>query len=51
VVALEKREDYPRTAIRYGLTQKSAVQLSAYNTPGQQVATPGKGEKEAGIRW
>ncbi len=38
----------PSTTIRYGLPQKSAVQLTIFNTLGQQVATIVQGEQEAG---
>jgi photosystem II stability/assembly factor-like uncharacterized protein len=38
----------PSTTIRYGLPHKSAVQLTVFNTLGQQVAVLQKGESEAG---
>ena len=38
----------PSTTIRYGPPQKSAVELSVYNTLGQQVALLQHGEQEAG---
>jgi predicted GH43/DUF377 family glycosyl hydrolase len=38
----------PSTTIRYGLPQKSAVQLTVFNTLGQQVALLQNGEQEAG---
>jgi len=38
----------PSTTIRYGLRRKSTVQLSVYNTFGQQVALLAQGEREAG---
>jgi photosystem II stability/assembly factor-like uncharacterized protein len=38
----------PSTTIRYGLPHKTAVQLSVYNTLGQQVALLQNGEMEAG---
>jgi len=38
----------PSTTIRYGLPHKSAVQLTVYNTLGQQVATLVQGEEEPG---
>jgi hypothetical protein len=38
----------PSTTIRYGLPHKSTVQLTVFNTLGQQVAVLEQGEKEAG---
>ena len=38
----------PSTTIRYGMPHKSAVQLTVFNTLGQQVATLVQGEQEAG---
>ncbi len=38
----------PSTTIRYGLPQRSAVQLVVYNTLGQQIATLVQEETEAG---
>jgi hypothetical protein len=38
----------PSTTIRYGLPNKTAVQLSVFNTLGQQVAVLQNGEQEAG---
>ena len=38
----------PSTTIRYGLPHKSAVQLTVFNTLGQQVALLQNGEQEAG---
>jgi len=38
----------PSTTIRYGLPNKSAVQLSIFNTLGQQVSLLQNGEQEAG---
>jgi len=38
----------PSTTIRYGLPHKSAVQLTVFNTLGQQVALLQSGEQEAG---
>ena len=38
----------PATVIRYGLALRSQVDLSVYNTLGQQVATLVQGEEEAG---
>jgi hypothetical protein len=38
----------PSTTIRYGLPHKSAVQLTVFNTLGQQVAVLQNGEEEAG---
>jgi hypothetical protein len=38
----------PSTTIRYGLPRRSAVQLSVFNTLGQQVALLVQGEQEAG---
>ena len=37
------------SAIGYGLPQKSAVQLSVFNTLGQQVAVLQNGDQEAGF--
>ena len=39
----------PSTTIRYGLPHKSAVQLTVFNTLGQQVAVLSQGEEEAGF--
>ncbi len=39
----------PSTTIRYGLPNKSAVQLTVYNTLGQQVAQLVNGDMEAGF--
>jgi hypothetical protein len=38
----------PSTTIRYGLPHKSSVQLTVFNTLGQQVALLVQGEQEAG---
>jgi hypothetical protein len=38
----------PSTTIRYGLPNKSAVQLTLFNSLGQQLATLVNGEAEAG---
>jgi hypothetical protein len=38
----------PSSTIRYGLPNKTAVQLSVYNTLGQSVSTLVNGEQEAG---
>jgi hypothetical protein len=38
----------PSTTIRYSLPHKSAVQLTVFNTLGQQVALLQNGEQEAG---
>ena len=38
----------PSTTIRYGLPNKSAVQLTVFNTLGQQAAVLQNGEQEAG---
>ncbi len=38
----------PSTTIRYGLPNRTAVQLSVYNTIGQQVSILQNGEQEAG---
>lgn len=38
----------PSTTIRYGLPHRSTVQLSVFNTLGQQIATLVQGEREAG---
>jgi hypothetical protein len=38
----------PSTTIRYGLPNKTAVQLSVFNTLGQSVSTLVNGEQEAG---
>jgi hypothetical protein len=38
----------PSTTIRYALPHKSAVQLTVFNTLGQQVAVLQNGEQEAG---
>jgi hypothetical protein len=38
----------PSTTIRYGLPHKTTVQLSVFNTLGQQVALLQNGEQEAG---
>jgi hypothetical protein len=38
----------PATTIRYSLPNKSAVQLTVFNTLGQQVAVLQNGEQEAG---
>ena len=38
----------PSTTIRYGLPNKTAIQLLVFNTLGQQVAVLQNGEEEAG---
>jgi hypothetical protein len=38
----------PTTTIRYGLPQRSAVQLTIFNVLGQRVGTVVQGEEEAG---